>query len=99
MIEDKTKEQQPAAQPVRHPRRQKLRSLWAQLQCRGVLRRHRLHRKRQHRREKWLHKLLHNPVAPVVGEGLYAVGAAVLNGTFRKRQRRKDIGKADTDYA
>ena len=58
MIEDKTKEQQPAAQPVRQPRRQKLRSLWAQLQCRGVLRRHRLHRKRQHRREKWLHKLL-----------------------------------------
>lgn len=34
-----------------------------------------------------------------VYEGLYAVGAAVLNGTFRKRQRRKDIGKADTDYA
>lgn len=34
-----------------------------------------------------------------VYEGLYAVGSAVLNGTFRKRQRRKDIGKADTDYA
>ena len=74
MIEDKTKEQQPAAQPVRQPRRQKLRSLWAQLQCRGVLRRHRMRRKRQHRWEKLWRKLLHNPVAPMVGETLYAVG-------------------------
>lgn len=45
MTEDKIKEQQPAAQPVRQPRRQKLRSLWAQFQCRGVLRRHRIRRK------------------------------------------------------
>ena len=31
---------------------------------------------------------------------LYAVGAAVLHGTFRKRQRREEpIRKADTDYA
>lgn len=74
MTEDKTKEQQPAAQPVRQTRRQKLRSLWAQLQCRGVLRRHRLRRKRQHRRETLWHKLLHNPVAPMVGETLYAIG-------------------------
>lgn len=35
-----------------------------------------------------------------VYEGLYAVGAAVLNGTFRKRRKRKEpIRKADTDYA
>ena len=35
-----------------------------------------------------------------VYEGLYAVGAAVLHGTFRKRQRREEpIRKADTDYA
>ena len=35
-----------------------------------------------------------------VYEGLYAVGAAVLNGTFRKRQKRKEpIRKADTDHA
>ena len=76
MTEDKTKEQQPAAQPVRQPRRQKLRSLWAQFQCRGVLRRHRLRRKRQHRRETLWRKLLHNPVAPIVGETLYAVAAS-----------------------
>lgn len=36
----------------------------------------------------------------VVYEGLYAVGASVLNGTFRKRQKRKEpIRKADSDYA
>lgn len=74
MTEDKIKEQQPAAQPVRQPRRQKLRSLWAQFQCRGVLRRHRIRRKRQHRWEKLWHKLLHNPIAPMVGETLYAIG-------------------------
>ena len=35
-----------------------------------------------------------------VYEGLYTVGAAVLHGTFRKRQRREEpIRKADTDYA
>ena len=87
MTEDKIKEQQPAAQPVRQTRHQKLRSLWAQLQCRGVLRRHRLHRKRQHRREKWLHKLLHNPVAPVVGEGLYAVGFSAEYAVIRTGRR------------
>ena len=74
MTEDKIKEQQPAAQPVRQPCRQKLRSLWAQFQCRGVLRRHRIRRKRQHRWEKLWHKLLHNPIAPMVGETLYAIG-------------------------
>lgn len=36
----------------------------------------------------------------VVYEGLYAVGGSVLNGTFRKRQKREEpIRKADTDYA
>lgn len=35
-----------------------------------------------------------------VYEGLYAVGAAVLNGTFRRRQGREEpIRKADTDDA
>ena len=87
MTEDKTKEQQPAAQPVRQPRRQKLRSLWAQLQCRGVLRRHRLRRKRQHRRETLWHKLLHNPVAPMVGETLYAIGFSAEYAVIRTGRR------------
>ena len=73
MTEDKIKEQQ-APQPVRQSRRQKLRSMWAQFQCRGVLRRHRLRRRRQHRAEKLWDKLLHNSTAPVVGEALYAIG-------------------------
>ena len=87
MTEDKTKEQQPAAQPVRQPRRQKLRSLWAQFQCRGVLRRHRLRRKRQHRRETLWRKLLHNPVAPIVGETLYAVGFSAEYAVVRTGRR------------
>ena len=87
MTEDKIKEQQPAAQPVRQPRRQKLRSLWAQFQCRGVLRRHRIRRKRQHRWEKLWHKLLHNPIAPMVGETLYAVGFSAEYAVVRTGRR------------
>ena len=87
MTEDKTKEQQPAAQPVRQTRRQKLRSLWAQFQCRGVLRRHRMRRKRQHRRETLWRKLLHNPVAPIVGETLYAVGFSAEYAIVRTGRR------------
>lgn len=87
MTEDKTKEQQPAAQPVRQPRRQKLRSLWAQFQCRGVLRRHRIRRKRQHRWEKLWHKLLHNPIAPMVGETLYAIGFSAEYAVVRTGRR------------
>ena len=87
MTDDKTKEQQPAAQPVRQTRRQKLRSLWAQLQCRGVLRRHRLRRKRQHRRETLWHKRRHNPVAPMVGETLYAIGFSAEYAVIRTGRR------------
>ena len=87
MTEDKIKEQQPAAKPVRQPRRQKLRSLWAQFQCRGVLRRHRIRRKRQHRWEKLWHKLLHNPIAPMVGETLYAIGFSAEYAVVRTGRR------------
>lgn len=39
-------------------------------------------------------------VRSVVYEGLYAVGAAVLAGTFRRRRKREEpIRKADTDHA
>jgi len=87
LTEDKIKEQQPAAKPVRQPRRQKLRSLWAQFQCRGVLRRHRIRRKRQHRWEKLWHKLLHNPIAPMVGETLYAIGFSAEYAVVRTGRR------------
>ena len=76
MTEDKTREPQTEqpAQPARPSFRQKLRSLWAQLQCRGVLRRHRFRRKTQHHLNDLSEKLLQNAIVPVAGEVLYAVG-------------------------
>ncbi len=56
MIEDKTKEQQPAS-PVKPKRGQRLRSLWAQLQCMGLLHRHRLRRKTQNHVNDFCRKL------------------------------------------
>ena len=73
MIEDKTKEQQSTA-PSEPTRKQRLRSLWAQLQCVGLLHRHRLRRKTQNRVNRFSQKLAQNPAAPVVGEALYALG-------------------------
>ena len=52
-----------------------------------VLRRHRLRRKRQHRRETLWRKLLHNPVAPIVGETLYAVGFSAEYAVVRTGRR------------
>ena len=73
MIEDKTKEQQPAS-PVKPKRGQRLRSLWAQLQCMGLLHRHRLRRKTQNHMNDFGRKLAQNSAAPVIGETLYALG-------------------------
>ena len=73
MIEDKTQEQQSTA-PSESKRKQKLRSLWAQLQCIGLLHRHRLRRKTQNRMQSLSRKLSQNPVVPAAGEMLYALG-------------------------
>ena len=73
LIEDKTKEQQPAS-PVKPKRGQRLRSLWAQLQCMGLLHRHRLRRKTQNHVNDFGRKLAQNSAAPVIGETLYALG-------------------------
>ena len=75
MIEEKTKEPQ-TAEPAQQSgqRRQKLRSMWAQLQCRGLLRRHRLRRKTQHHVNDLSQKLRQNPAVLIVGEMLYALG-------------------------
>ena len=73
MIEDKTKEQQPAS-PVKPKRGQRLRSLWAQLQCMGLLHRHRLRRKTQNHVNDFGRKLAQNSAVPVIGETLYALG-------------------------
>ena len=72
MIEDKTKEPQQASPQKK--RGQKLRSLWARLQCIGLLHRHRLRRKTQNRMSSLGQKLLANPVVPGIGEALYALG-------------------------
>ena len=73
MIEDKTKEQQPAS-PAKPKWGQKLRSLWAQLQCMGLLHRHRLRRKTQNRVSNFSRKIAQNAAVPVIGEALYALG-------------------------
>ena len=67
MIEDKTKEQQPAS-PAKPKWGQKLRSLWAQLQCMGLLHRHRLRRKTQNRVSNFSRKIAQNAAVPVIGE-------------------------------
>lgn len=48
-----------------------------------------------------LEESIYTPVLrSVVYEGLYAVGSAVLNGTFHRREKREEpIRKADTDHA
>ena len=73
LIEDKTQEQQSPA-PSKPKRGQKLRSLWAQLQCIGLLHRHRLRRKTQSHVSDLSRKLSSNPVVPAIGEALYALG-------------------------
>ena len=82
MIEDKTKEQQPAS-PVKPKRGQRLRSLWAQLQCMGLLHRHRLRRKTQNHMNDFGRKLAQNSAVPVIGETLYALGYSTEYGFVR----------------
>ena len=74
MIEDKTKEPQTAETAPQQKRRRGLRSLWAQLQCMGLLRRHRFRRKTQHHFNHINQKLIQSPVAVQAGEVLYALG-------------------------
>ena len=82
MIEDKTKEQQPAS-PVKPKHGQRLRSLWAQLQCMGLLHRHRLRRKTQNHMNDFGRKLAQNSAVPVIGETLYALGYSTEYGFVR----------------
>ena len=82
LIEDKTKEQQPAS-PVKPKRGQRLRSLWAQLQCMGLLHRHRLRRKTQNHVNDFGRKLAQNSAVPVIGETLYALGYSTEYGFVR----------------
>ena len=79
MIDDKTKEPQQEQQPAPQPQKkrgQKLRSLWAQLQCVGLLHRHRLHRKTQSHVNDFASKLQSSALVLQLGELLYALGFA-----------------------
>ena len=74
MIEEKTNEpqQQTPAAPAR--RGQKLRSLWARIQCSGLLRRHRFRRRTQHHMNNLSSRMRGSALVLAVGETLYALG-------------------------
>ena len=77
MLEDKTTEtrqDEPAAAPRHTGFRAKLRSLWAQLQCVHLLRRHRRYRRRRHRLDNASRKLRSSKLVLRVGAVLYALG-------------------------
>ena len=82
MLDEKTTEpQQPAAPQTTQKR--SLRSLWAQLQCVHLLRRHRFRRKTQHHMNNVQQKLRATPLVLAVGEFLYALGFAAEYAAVR----------------
>ena len=77
MLEDKTTEtrqDEPAGAPRHTGFRAKLRSLWAQLQCVHLLRRHRRYRRRRHRLDNAARKLRSSKLVLRIGAVLYALG-------------------------
>ena len=82
MLDEKTTgpEQQAAPQTAQ---KRSLRSLWAQLQCVHLLRRHRFRRKTQHRMNNVRQKMRANPLVQAVGEFLYALGFAAEYAAVR----------------
>lgn len=81
----------PAPQPA--ARGAKLRSVWAQLQCRRLLRRHRFRRRTQHRVSALSHTLLASPAAQAVGDGLYALGFAAEYAVVRAARKVQGAGR------
>lgn len=76
MLDEKTTEPQqemPSAPKPTARRGEKLRSLWARLQCVHLLRRHRFRRKTQHHMNNVSQKMRATPMVQTVGEGLYAL--------------------------
>ena len=82
MLDEKTTgpEQQAAPQTAQ---KRSLRSLWAQLQCVHLLRRHRFRRKTQRRMNNVRQKMLATPLVQAVGEFLYALGFAAEYAAVR----------------
>ena len=101
MTEDKTREQQaqPPARPPRQAPRQRLRSLWAQLQCRGVLRRHRFRRRTQHHLNDLSEKLRQNAIVPAAGEVLYAVGFSTEYAFVRAGRNVQHVARHALDVS
>ena len=76
MIDEKTRQPQSGPEAPKPPvrRGEKLRSLWAQLQCIGLLQRHRMSRRTQHGMEALFRALRQNSLTYQLGELLYALG-------------------------
>ena len=90
MLDEKTTEPQqemPSAPKPTARRGEKLRSLWAQLQCVHLLRRHRFRRKTQHHMNNVSQKMRATPMVQTVGEGLYALGFSTEYAVVRAGRR------------
>ena len=90
MLDEKTTEPQqemPSAPKPTAPRGEKLRSLWARLQCVHLLRRHRFRRRTQHHMNNVSQKMRATPMVQTVGEGLYALGFSAEYAVVRAGRR------------
>ena len=90
MLDEKTTEPQqemPSAPKPTAQRGEKLRSLWARLQCVHLLRRHRFRRKKQHHMNNVSQKMRATPMVQTVGEGLYALGFSTEYAVVRAGRR------------
>ena len=90
MLDEKTTEPQqemPSAPKPTAQRGEKLRSLWARLQCVHLLRRHQFRRKTQHHMNNVSQKMRATPMVQTVGEGLYALGFSTEYAIVRAGRR------------
>ena len=90
MLDEKTTEPQqemPSAPKPTAQRGEKLRSLWARLQCVHLLRRHRFRRKTRHHMNNVSQKMRATPMVQTVGEGLYALGFSTEYAVVRAGRR------------
>mgnify|MGYP000105616572 FL=1 len=90
MLDEKTTEPQqemPSAPKPTARRGEKLRSLWARLQCVHLLRRHRFRQKTQHHMNNVSQKMRATPMVQTVGEGLYALGFSTEYAVVRAGRR------------
>ena len=90
MLDEKTTEPQqemPSAPKPTARCGEKLRSLWARLQCVHLLRRHRFRRTTQHHVNNVSQMMRASPMVQSVGEGLYALGFSTEYAVVRAGRR------------